>query len=52
MRKFRNGIADVVLVALIMAVSGLLTVVIEKESNNYITKVVYPIRDANITRIK
>ncbi|MEA1999939.1 MAG: hypothetical protein U9N61_11545 [Euryarchaeota archaeon] len=52
MKKCRHGIAEAIVIALIVAASSLLTVVLEKETNNYITKVVYPIQDANVTKTR
>ena len=44
----RNGIADVVLIALISLASVIITVVFEKETNNSFTKIIY--QDDNITK--
>ncbi len=44
----RNGIADVVLVALIALTSTIITVVFEKETDNSLTKIIY--QDINATK--
>lgn len=44
----RNGIADAVLIAIIVAVSSIVTVIFEKETDNSITNIIYP--DANTTK--
>ena len=42
----RNGVADIILVAIIGLISSIITVVFEKESNGAITKIIY---DSNST---